>query len=147
MATVNLTKDNFEQILAESEVLFIDFWASWCGPCRMFAPTFEKLSEEFPTATFGKVNTEEERELAGMFGIRSIPTIAIFRDQIGLYREPGALPEPAFRGLVEQTMGLDMDEVRTKIAAAEAEAKAAAAQQAAEEEAKASAEQQPADAY
>lgn len=121
MATVELTAENFEQVLKDSDVLFIDFWASWCGPCRAFAPTYEKVSEQYPDVTFGKIDTENQQQLAGMFGIRSIPTIAIFREQIQLFRQPGALPEEALTSLVDQTLGLDMEEVRAKIAEAEAE--------------------------
>lgn len=119
MATVKLTIENFEQVLNESEVLFIDFWASWCGPCVRFAPTYEKVSEQYPNVTFGKVDTEDQQQLAGMFGIRSIPTIAIFRDQVQLFREAGALPEPGLVSLIDQTLALDMDEVRAKIAEAQ----------------------------
>jgi thioredoxin 1 len=116
VAVVELTKDNFEQTVTENAFVIVDFWATWCGPCRSFAPTYEKVSEEFPDVVFAKVNTEDEQEIAGQFGIRSIPTLMIFRDKIIIYSEAGALPEASFRELVTKAGELDMDEVRKQIA-------------------------------
>ena len=115
MATVELTKETFEDTIVNNDTVIVDFWAEWCGPCKMFAPTFEKVSAEHPEIVFAKVDTEDQQELAGYFNIRSIPTLMIFRDQIGIYSQPGALPEPAFRDLIGQAMALDMDEVRKEI--------------------------------
>ena len=115
MATINLTKDTFEETILENDTVLVDFWAEWCGPCRAFAPVFEKLSEQHPDIVFGKVDTEAEQELAGYFQIRSIPTLMAFREQIGVYSQPGALPEDALADLIEQLNGLDMDEVRKEI--------------------------------
>ncbi len=119
MATVDLTKDTFEKTIVDNDTVLIDFWAEWCGPCRMFAPVYEKLSEEYPNAIFAKVDTEDQPELAQSFNIRSIPTLMIFRDQIGIFSQPGALPEEALRSLVDQAVALDMDEVRRQIEAEE----------------------------
>jgi len=116
MTTINLTKETFETIITENSTIIIDFWASWCGPCKAFAPTFEDVSEEHPDIIFAKVNTEEQRELAGHFGIRSIPTLAVFRDQIMLYKEAGALPKPGLQDLISKIKELDMDEVRKQVA-------------------------------
>ena len=116
MPTVELTMDNFEATIAGNDTVLIDFWASWCGPCRMFAPIFEKASEENPDLVFAKVNTETEQDLAMAHGISSIPTLMIFRDQIALYSEPGALPAPVLADLIRQVRALDMDDVRRKIA-------------------------------
>jgi thioredoxin 1 len=116
MATLTLTKDNFESTISPEGIVFVDFWASWCGPCRMFAPVFEKASEEHPDIVFGKVDTEAQGELAGAFGIMSIPTLMIFRDQVLLYSQPGALPKEALDDLIQQARTLDMDEVRKAIA-------------------------------
>ena len=116
MPTVELTMDNFEATIAGNDTVLIDFWASWCGPCRMFAPIFEKASEENPDLVFAKVNTETEQDLAIAHGISSIPTLMIFRDQIALYSEPGALPAPVLADLIRQVRALDMDDVRKKIA-------------------------------
>ncbi len=117
MATIQLTADNFKDTVTNNDIVIIDFWAEWCGPCRSFAPTFEAAAEKHPEIAFAKVNTEEERELAAGFNIRSIPTLMVFRDQIILYAEAGALPASALDQLIEQVKGLDMDQVRAEIAA------------------------------
>ena len=116
MATINLTKDTFEETVLNNDTVLVDFWAEWCGPCRAFAPVYEKLSEEHPDIVFGKVDTEAEQELAGQFQIRSIPTLMAFRDKIGVFSQPGALPEDVLADLISQINALDMDEVRKEIA-------------------------------
>ncbi len=116
MATLELNADNFQQTINENANVIIDFWAPWCAPCRGFAPTFEAASEKQPGIVFAKVNTEEQQEIASAFNIRSIPTLMVFRDQIIIYSEAGALPPQAFDQLVEQAMALDMDQVRADIA-------------------------------
>ncbi|HDK38425.1 MAG TPA: thioredoxin [Thiolapillus brandeum] len=119
MAVLELNKDNFEDTINNNSFVIIDFWAPWCGPCKSFAPTYEKVSEDFPDVVFSKINTEDEQEIAAHFQIRSIPTLMIFRDQIIIYSEAGALPEGSFRQLVEQASTLDMDDVRKQIAEAQ----------------------------
>jgi thioredoxin 1 len=121
MATVQLTKDNFEQVVTASPAVVIDFWAPWCGPCRMFAPIFESASDQHPDVVFAKVNTEEEQELAASFNIRSIPTLMIVRDKVVLFSQAGALPASALEQVLEKAMALDMDEVRREIDAREAQ--------------------------
>ena len=116
MATIELNKDNFQQTVEDNETVFIDFWAEWCGPCKAFGPVFEAASEKYPGAVFAKVDTEEQRELAGAFQIMSIPTLMAFRDNVLLYAEPGALPPEALEDLIQQVNALDMDEVRKKVA-------------------------------
>ncbi len=116
MATVELTRENFKDTIDNNSLVLVDFWAEWCGPCRMFAPTYEDVSERYPDAVFGKVNTEMQRELAQMFGIRSIPTLMIFRDQIIIFSQPGALPSSALEDVVQKAQALDMDMVREQIA-------------------------------
>jgi thioredoxin 1 len=115
MATLNMTKDNFEETLNNNDIVFIDFWADWCGPCKMFAPVYEKASEEHTDIVFSKCDTEKEQELAGAFGVQSIPTLAIFRDNILLFKQAGALPESALKDLIKQVKELDMDDVRKQI--------------------------------
>ena len=117
MAVVELSKDNFEDTVLNNRFVVVDFWAPWCGPCRSFAPVYEKVSEDLPEVVFSKVNTEDEQELAAHFHIRSIPTLMIFRDQIIIYQQAGALPESAFRDLMAKAGELDMDEVRRQIEA------------------------------
>ncbi|MCF8150625.1 MAG: thioredoxin [Burkholderiaceae bacterium] len=116
MATVELTADNFQQTINENANVIVDFWAPWCAPCRGFAPTFEAVSEKQPDIVFAKVNTEEQQQIAAAFSIRSIPTLMVFRDQIVIYSEAGALPATAFEQLIEQAMALDMDTVRAELA-------------------------------
>ncbi len=115
MAVVELNKNTFEDAVKDNSFVIVDFWAPWCGPCRSFAPTYEKVSEEFPDIVFAKVNTEDEQEIAAHFSIRSIPTLMVFRDNIIIYSEAGALPEAAFRELVSKAGELDMDEVRKQV--------------------------------
>lgn len=116
MATVALTKDTFESTVESNGIVLVDFWAGWCGPCRMFAPVFETVSERHDDIVFAKVDTEAEAELAGGLGIMSIPTLMIFRDQILLFSEAGALPQPALEDLISQVRALDMDDIRRQIA-------------------------------
>ena len=116
MATVNLTKDTFEETILNNDIVLVDFWAEWCGPCKSFAPNYEAASEKHPDIVFGKVDTEAEPELAGYFQIRSIPTLMAFKEQIGVFSQPGALPESALLDLIGQIEDLDMDAVREEIA-------------------------------
>lgn len=116
MPTVNLTADDFEQTVTESGVVMVDFWASWCGPCRQFAPTFEKASEAHPDVVFGKVDTEAERALASAANITSIPTLMAFRDGILVFSQPGALPPQALEQVISAVQDLDMDAVRAELA-------------------------------
>ena len=117
MATVNVTSETIESLIESNDIVILDFWAEWCGPCKMFGPIFEKVSESHPNAVFAKVDTEDQRELAAYFNIRSIPTLMIFREQIGIFSQPGALPEDALRDLIDQAMDLDMEAIRQEIAA------------------------------
>ena len=119
---IELTKDNFDALLAGDKPIFIDFWAEWCGPCRSFAPVFEAAAARHPGAVFAKVDTEAQRELAGYFQIRSIPTIVAIRERVGVFQQAGALPAAALDEVVEKVLELDMDDVRAKIAEAEAAA-------------------------
>ncbi|MER6466059.1 thioredoxin [Streptomyces sp. NPDC048409] len=116
-STVELTKENFDQMVSENEFVLIDFWASWCGPCRTFAPVFEKAAQANPDLVFAKVDTEAQPELAAAFDIQSIPTLMIVRDQVAVFAQPGALPEAALTDVIGQARKLDMDEVRKSIAA------------------------------
>src|SRR5659263_295079 len=108
MATVALTRDTFDPTLIDSDILLVDFWAGWCGPCRRFAPTFERAAQAYPEIVFAKVNTEAERELGAWAGIKSIPTLMVFREQVLVFSQPGALPEPALIDLIEQVRTLDL---------------------------------------
>ena len=119
MATIALNKDNFESTIVDNDMVLVDFWAEWCGPCKMFAPVYDKVSESYPNVVFAKVDTEEQQELASYFQIRSIPTLMIFRDKIGIFSQPGALPEAALTDLIDQAQALDMDDVRRQIEASQ----------------------------
>ena len=112
MATINVNGDEFEKLLLESPILFVDFWAEWCGPCKMFAPVYEAASEKHPDVIFAKVDTEAERELAGAAGITSIPTLMAFRDGVLLFRQPGALPAPSLEELITTIKLVDMEAIK-----------------------------------
>ena len=115
MAVVELTKENFEQVITSNPTVVVDYWAPWCGPCRGFAPVFERVAEANPGAIFAKVNTDDEQEIAAHFQIRSIPTLMVFRDQIIVFSQPGALPQNALEQVVAKAQALDMNEVRANI--------------------------------
>lgn len=120
MASLEITADNFNDVLEKNPIVFLDFWAAWCGPCRNFAPTYEAASEANPDIVFGKIDTEAQQELAATFQIRSIPTIAVIREGIMVFRESGALPASALNQVIEGVRGLDMEQVRAEIAAQQA---------------------------
>ena len=115
MATLEMQNSSFTEIVEGNNLVIIDFWAEWCGPCRAYAPVFERVSEEFPDVVFAKVDTEVEQALAGSFGIRSIPTTIAFKEGIGVFMQPGALPEDALRDLIGKLQELNMDEVRAEL--------------------------------
>ncbi|HEY8452673.1 MAG: thioredoxin [Micromonosporaceae bacterium] len=116
MATVELTAANFDEVTERDGIVLVDFWAAWCGPCRQFAPVFERASQRHTDIVFGKVNTDAEQELAMRYGIRSIPTVMAIRDGVIVFAQPGALPDELLEKLIEQVRALDMDEVRRKLA-------------------------------
>ena len=122
MSTIEITKDNFQEVYEKNDFVILDFWAEWCGPCKSFAPVFERISEKYPKVVFGKIDTEAQPELAGHFEIRSIPTIMVIRQGIELFFQPGALNEELLVELVEKVSALDMEEVKKQIEAEEAEA-------------------------
>jgi thioredoxin 1 len=124
MATVELTTENFNDVVSAEGTVLVDFWAEWCGPCRQFAPVFDEASERHDDITFGKVDTEAQTQLAQAFGISSIPTLMAVRDGVVLYAEPGALPGPALEELIGKVREVDMDEVRASVAQAESEQQA-----------------------
>ena len=115
MPVVELTKDNFEQVITSNATVVVDYWAPWCGPCRGFAPVFERVAEQNPGVVFAKVNTDEEQEIASHFQIRSIPTLMVFRDQIIVFSQPGALPQSGLEQVVDKAQALDMNAVRAQI--------------------------------
>ena len=124
MATIDVTAENFNDVINNNEFVIVDFWATWCGPCKGFAPVYEELSEKYPDIVFAKINTEEEQQLAGEFQIRSIPTLMIFREQIILFSQPGALQGSQLEQVIEQAQGLDMEDVKKDIEKQQAEQEA-----------------------
>ena len=121
MATITLTKENFEEVITKNDLVIVDFWAPWCGPCKGFAPVFEAASDKHEDVVFAKVNADDEQDLAGHFAIRSIPTIMVFREQVILFSQAGALPESALETVIAKAKELDMKQVRDEIAARERE--------------------------
>ena len=115
MATVNLSEANFSETIENNNIVIIDFWAPWCGPCKQFGPVYEKTSEQYPDIVFGKVNTEDEQALAGQFQIRSIPTIIIIKENIAVFQQPGVMPEEGLKDVLRQVQELDMDMVRKEV--------------------------------
>ena len=119
--TVTVTKENFHDLVEKNEIIILDFWAEWCGPCKMFSPVFEAAAQKNPDIIFGKIDTESEQEIAGLFQIRSIPTLMVVKQGIGIYRQSGALPPPALAELIDKLKDVDMDDVREKIREAQAQ--------------------------
>ena len=117
MPTINLTRSNFESTIVENPIVVVDFWASWCGPCRAFAPVFDRSAQSHPDIVHAKVDTQAEQELAGLLGIQSIPTVMAFRDGVLVYNQPGAMPPAVLEDVINQVKALDMNQVRAKIAA------------------------------
>jgi len=120
MALETLTAENFNEKIQNSQIAILDFWAPWCGPCKQFAPIFEKVAQEYPDILFGKINTEEQQDLAAYFQIRSIPTVVVIKEGVVVFAQPGLLPEEALKEIIQKVQELDMDEVRAEIAKEEA---------------------------
>jgi thioredoxin 1 len=121
MPTIDLKKDNFEEVVTANDLVLVDFWAPWCGPCKGFAPVYEAASEKYPDVVFAKVNTDDEQDLAGHFAIRSIPTLMVFREKVILFSQAGALPAAGLESIVDQAKALDMKQVHEDLAAQERE--------------------------
>ena len=121
MATIELTKDNFNEVIENNDFVILDFWAPWCGPCKNFGPIFEKVSENHEDVVFGKINTEDQQELGAYFQIRSIPTLMVLREKVAIFSQPGMLPESALEDIITQSKELDMAEVHKQVAEQQAE--------------------------